>query len=210
MEKISDVTIQPCSSTPYIKPLRITYTQDGVKKIWDAMKVHDSVCVLLYNKSRDCFVFVRQFRPAVYINSVVTEKQADGTETVDSAKYPGTLGLSYECCAGIVDKDCSLVEIAKMEVLEECGYDVPLENIQKITSYKAGAGTTGSTQTFFYAHITDNMKVSQGGGLVAEGELIDVVEIPVKDGKQWILDESINKPTGLMFAVMWFYTQHAV
>ncbi|CAH1791632.1 unnamed protein product [Owenia fusiformis] len=158
MEKISDVTIQPCSSTPYIKPLRITYTQDGVKKIWDAMKVHDSVCVLLYNKSRDCFVFVRQFRPAVYINSVVTEKQADGTETVDSAKYPGTLGLSYECCAGIVDKDCSLVEIAKMEVLEECGYDVPLENIQKITSYKSGTGVSGAMDHLFCAELLIRME----------------------------------------------------
>ena len=39
-------------------------------------------------------------------------------------------------CAGIVDKHLSLEEIAKEEVLEECGYDVPLLDLQKIASYR--------------------------------------------------------------------------
>ena len=35
-------------------------------------------------------------------------------------------------CAGIVDKARSLAEIAREEVLEETGYDVPVESLEKI------------------------------------------------------------------------------
>ena len=52
---------------------------------------------------------------------------------IDSEKAPGRLGVTYEMCAGIVDKDCSVEQIAKEEVLEECGYDVPLRHLEKIT-----------------------------------------------------------------------------
>ena len=53
---------------------------------------------------------------------------------IDTEKYPGHLGLTLELCSGIHDKDVPVSTIAKGEVLEECGYDVPLENIRKITS----------------------------------------------------------------------------
>ena len=54
-------------------------------------------------------------------------------DTIDPEQVPGSLGLTHELCAGIVDKELSFVEIAKIEVLEECGYDVPIENFVKIT-----------------------------------------------------------------------------
>lgn len=42
-----------------------------------------------------------------------------------------------ELCAGIVDKDKPIEEIAKEEVLEECGYDVPLSNLKEVKSYRS-------------------------------------------------------------------------
>ena len=73
---------------------------------------------------------------AIYITSAEIIRDADGKSTVDTAKYPGSLGITYELCSGIVDKDVSLAEIAKLEVLEECGYDVPVDSIEKVTSFK--------------------------------------------------------------------------
>jgi UDP-sugar diphosphatase len=44
--------------------------------------------------------------------------------------------VTIELCAGIVDApDKSLAEIAKQEVLEECGYDVPVKNFQVVASH---------------------------------------------------------------------------
>ena len=53
---------------------------------------------------------------------------------IDTVRAPGQLGVTHEMCAGIVDKDCSIELVAKEEVLEECGYDVPLDHIEKITT----------------------------------------------------------------------------
>lgn len=51
---------------------------------------------------------------------------------------PASAGVTYELCAGLVDKpDISLEEIARQEVLEECGYDVPASKLKRITSYRS-------------------------------------------------------------------------
>ena len=42
-------------------------------------------------------------------------------------------GITLELCAGIIDKaDKTRREIARMEIFEECGYDVPLEAVEEI------------------------------------------------------------------------------
>lgn len=44
------------------------------------------------------------------------------------------MGLTVEFCAGIVDKNKSLEEIAAAEVREECGYEIKISDLQKIIS----------------------------------------------------------------------------
>lgn len=70
---------------------------------------------------------------------------------------------------------------------------------------RSGVGISGSKQTLFYAEVTDDMKVGPGGGLAQEGELIEVVELPLAQGRILMMDESKTKPVGLMFALMWFF-----
>lgn len=76
------------------------------------------------------------FIAAIYITSVDITLNPEGNSVVDTSKFPGSLGITYELCAGIVDKKTSLEEIARLEVLEECGYDVPSRSIEKVTSFK--------------------------------------------------------------------------
>ncbi|XP_005104363.1 uridine diphosphate glucose pyrophosphatase NUDT14 [Aplysia californica] len=207
MDKISDVTVGDCKDSKYIKPRRIHYTQNGVPKIWDAMKVHDGVVILLFNTSRNVFIFVRQFRPAIYLNSVHVESTDEGAGAgrVDTGRYPGSLGMTLELCAGIVDKSGALPEIARAEILEECGYDVPVDQIRKISSCRGGVGTSGSMIHMYYAEVTDAMKVGPGGGLVSEGEMIEVVEYTVEQARSLMTDETVNKVHALLFALYWFF-----
>lgn len=51
-------------------------------------------------------------------------------------KYPVSLAFTNELCAGIVDKSKPLIEIAKEEILEECGYNVPVERIELVMTYR--------------------------------------------------------------------------
>lgn len=66
MENISEIryTSLP-EDSPYVKPFRMYYVQDGKEKSWDLLKVHDSVAIIILNKTRNTLVFVRQFRPGI-------------------------------------------------------------------------------------------------------------------------------------------------
>ncbi|RDD37273.1 Uridine diphosphate glucose pyrophosphatase [Trichoplax sp. H2] len=112
--------------------------------------------------------------------------------------------ITYELCSGIVDKDKSLVKIAQDEILEECGYFIPEDKIHRITSGRR-VGTSGCKQTYFYAECTDDMIVSSGGGVEAEGEMIDVYYLPLDEAREFIFDDSLIKPAGLIMAFLWFF-----
>ena len=117
---------------------------------------------------------------------------------------PGSLGCTYELCAGIVDKNVSLEQIAKEEVLEETGYDVPLSNIEYVNAYFSSIGHAGSKQTMYYCEVTEEMAVHDGGGNEHEGELIEVVNVPLEDAMKLAMDGEAARSTGLCFAVIWF------
>jgi len=118
--------------SPWLRSVRLQFTQNGQRKEWDVIRIHDSVSILVFNTSRKKLVFVRQFRPAVYYTFLPEYGVQD---TVDLERYPPTLGLSLELCAGIVDKDKPLVEIAREELQEECGYKVPASALKQISTY---------------------------------------------------------------------------
>lgn len=71
---------------------------------------------------------------AIYYNCI--EPQDRTNDSIDTKKYPASLGVALELCAGIVDKRIHIDDIAREEVLEECGYKVELKDLHKIMSYR--------------------------------------------------------------------------
>ncbi|XP_057587450.1 uridine diphosphate glucose pyrophosphatase NUDT14 isoform X3 [Hippopotamus amphibius kiboko] len=109
------------------------------------MKTHDSVTVLMFNSSRRSLVLVKQFRPAVYAGEV--ERLFPGSlAPVDpdrprelQAALPGSAGVTYELCAGLVDQPgLSLQEVACKEAWEECGYHLAPSDLRRVATYKEG------------------------------------------------------------------------
>ncbi len=185
--KIEAFRTEPLQDARFIKTERAWYRQDGVEKSWEIVEAHDSVAILIYHTQKEAFILVKQFRPAVYLN--------DGK------------GVTVELCAGIVDKDLPLVQIAVEEIEEECGYQVPLEVIERVTSFHTSVGFAGSRQTLYYAEVDEPMHVGEGGGI--EGEQIEVIELPVREIDHFIFDEGIAKTPGLMFAFLWWREKNA-
>jgi len=178
MLKIKDITIKevPVSKQYY----QISYKVGNKTITREASKALDTVKVLLYHEEKDAFLITKQFRPLVYIN------------------HPN-LAIRYELCGGRVDKEgLSLEEIAKEEVLEECGYRV--DTLEKITTF-----TTASKMTLFFATINETMRVNQGGGL--DDEAIELVFIPLKEAKKFMFDESKPKRPALMFSFCWYLSE---
>ncbi|XP_058450479.1 uridine diphosphate glucose pyrophosphatase NUDT14-like [Malaya genurostris] len=209
MDDISDIHYGPLPpDSPYVKPFRFHYTQNGKAKSWDLLKVHDSVSIVIFNVSRQRLVFVKQFRPAVYHGLVSAEAGTDGTK-IDLKKYPPSLAVTLELCAGIVDKPISWVEIAREEVLEECGYDVPVERLEEIISYRSGVGTSGALQKMFYVEVTDGDKVPSAGGGV-DDEIIEVVEYSLEEARNLLQKgKMLSSPPAFLFGVLWFLTHRA-
>ena len=177
---ISDVKIEKLENPKFVKPVKILYKQEGQEKVWEAVKAHDSVAILLYHKEKDSYLLVKQFRPPVYLNHGIK--------------------FTYEMCAGIIDKDKELIEIAKEEILEECGYDVPIKNINKLTTYYANVGVAGAKQHLFFAQIDKTQKVGEGGGV--ENERIELFFLPRSKVDEFLLDDSKAKTPGLMFGLL--------
>ena len=60
--------------------------------------------------------------------------EENGKKIIKHTDNPPELGITFELCAGIIDKDSSLEQIAQAELLEECGYKIPLDKLERICS----------------------------------------------------------------------------
>ena len=169
--------------TKFIHPVKVTYNLNGVNKNWEAVRSHDSVAVLLYHEDNDAFLLVKQFRAPVYLN--------------DKSKT-----FTYELCAGLIDKDKSLEEIVKEEIDEECGYNVDVTSIKKITSFYNNVGISGGRQHIYFCIINESMKIHDGGGI--NDEQIEPFFLSLEECDSFIFDESKAKTPGLMFSFYWF------
>lgn len=169
--------------TRFIHPVRVVYNLNGKERSWEAVRSHDSVAALLYHTEKNAFLLVNQFRAPVYLN--------------DKSKT-----YTYELCAGLIDKEKSLEEIVREEIDEECGYDVEISSIKKITSFYNNVGISGGCQTIYFAKIDESMKVHEGGGI--NDEEIKLLFLPIEKVDEFIFDESKAKTPGLMFSLYWF------
>ncbi|MGL2863590.1 NUDIX hydrolase [Helicobacter pylori] len=184
----SSVYLEPCSSSNFIELKRMHYNEENTKKTWDIIKSLDSVAVLLYEKESDCFVIVKQFRPAIYARHFHFKHEIDG--------------YTYELCAGLVDKaNKSLEEIACEEALEECGYQISPKNLETIGQFYSATGLSGSLQTLYYAEVRANLRVSKGGGI--DAEKIEVLFLERSKAFDFIMDFQYAKTTGLSLAILW-------
>lgn len=199
------VTKLDTNEARFVKPVLIQYNlaKDGKQQLmkWEAVLAHDSVAVILYNKSNGKLVFVKQFRPAVMMSSIYNYKN-------EKREKPFRCdGYTLELCAGIVDKEGKNVhEIAREEILEEVGYDVDAKDIRMITSYRVHQGINGAMQYLFFAEVEDSKRVSKGGGI--HGESIEVVELSIDECKEKVVncmdDDAICSRSGsLLFAINW-------
>jgi UDP-sugar diphosphatase len=148
LNDISDFKLTPLEESKFLFTALAHYKQDGIAKTWEVVEASDSVAILIYHRQKHSFVLVKQFRPAVYLND--------------------NKGITIELCAGIVDKELTLAEIAKEEILEECGYDVDSNSIQKITSFHTSVGFAGSKQTLYYVEVDHYMQAELVRGEDAE------------------------------------------
>lgn len=185
---IKNFKISNLEKSDFVRPFRLHYEMDGVKRAWDCVKVHDSVSVLLFHKEKNALVLVKQFRPPVWYHQE------------NSGEKSSEQGYTYELCAGILDKNLSSKQTAIEEIYEETGYKV--DDLEYITSFYSALGFAGSKQYMFFGEICENDKVGTGGGV--DGEKIELFYLKTSEIYKFMYNENNVKAPGLMFAFMWF------
>ncbi len=132
--------------------------------------------ILLYNKSNKNIILTRQFRMPTYLN---------GNET----------GMMIEACAGLLDKD-NAEDCIKRETEEETGYKVT--DVRKIFEVYMSPGSVTEIVHFFVGEYTNEMKISDGGGIDSEQENIEVIEISFEKAYQMIASGEIKDAKTIM------------
>ncbi|RNA09248.1 GDP-mannose pyrophosphatase [Brachionus plicatilis] len=210
---IHSFEVSELTTSRYINPYRLQFRHNSQKRVWDGIISFPSVSCILYHTVRESVILVRQFRPVVYVNQLLESQasnQNDETKVfnkingIDWSKAHPNEAFTYELCAGICDKNKSLEETIKEEIMEECGFDVDIKNVHKVRSFRVGVGLIGCLHTIFYAEVDESMKIGSGGGNQYEGEFIDLYEIHKDSIREFLDDESKQKPPGLLYGLMWF------
>lgn len=197
----------------YVKPMRMKFTLNGRTREWDCLKAHDSVACIIYNKTKHKLVYVKQFRPAVYMASL-TSGMSDLDEfdpKMVPVKSDSRTGFTLELCAGISDKaDKNPEQTVQEEILEETGYQVPLESIKFVSSFRGSTGLTGTKMYLYFAEVTDDQKCESGGGI--EDESIEVIELDIEEARRAIFctDEEApySRPPAMLVGTLWFLTEY--
>ncbi|WP_413482556.1 NUDIX domain-containing protein [Morganella psychrotolerans] len=114
--------------------------------------------ILLYNRSKNSVILIRQFRFPVFIN--------------------GHDGFLIEAAAGLLEEKDPVSRI-KAEAEEETGFHIT--EVEKVFEAFMSPGSVTEKLYFFIAEYQDNNRLNQGGGLKEEGEDVEVLEMTFDD-----------------------------
>lgn len=151
------------------------YTIDYVRKDGSVQRLDREVydhgsasSMLLHDAVRDTVLLVRQFRLPPQLN--------------------GDSGDMLEACAGLLDGDDAETAAAR-EALEETGH-AP-KNIRHVCDVYASPGSLTEKVSLFIGDYDATTLRHEGGGLEAEGEEIELVELDFAEAMGMIRDGRI-------------------
>ena len=110
--------------------------------------------ILLYNRERHTVILTRQFRFPAYMNH--------------------HSGMLIETCAGLLDENDPETCIRR-ETEEETGYRVGA--VRKVFEAFMSPGSVTERLFFYVAEYHPDLKIADGGGLLSDGEDIDILEL---------------------------------
>jgi GDP-mannose pyrophosphatase NudK len=136
----------------------------------------NGAAVLLFNSLQKTVVLTKQFRFPAYANG-----HADG--------------MLIEACAGLLD-GVDAAERIKQEIYEELGFHITQP--RKLFEAYMSPGSVTEKLHFFAAHYTSQDRIGSGGGLVAEGEDIDALEMPLSTALDMVRTGQIEDAKTIM------------
>ena len=131
---------------------------------------NDGIAILLYNPKTKKVILTKQFRMPVYVAGI-------------------NQGYSIEVIGGAIDANETPQITAIRETEEEVGFKV--SSAQKVTTSFLSPGILKEKVHLFISEYSKENKTENGGGVVAENEEIEVLEISFNEAFQMIKAQKI-------------------
>lgn len=128
----------------------------------------DGAVILLFNRQAQTVILTRQFRFPVFVN--------------------GHDGMLIEAAAGLLDNASPEARI-RAEAEEETGYFV--QNVEKVFEAYMSPGSVTEKLHFFVGEYQAGGRINEGGGVAAEGEDLEVLELPLAQALQAVRQGTI-------------------
>jgi len=135
----------------------------------------DGVTVFLYNRVQQSIILTRQFRLPL--------------------KIQGESGVLIETPAGLLEGEDPITRI-RAEIEEETGYSI--QRVTKIFDAWMSPGAVTEKLHFFTAEYSHHDRRHSGGGIVEEGEDIEVLELPFQQAVLMMQRGEINDAKTIM------------
>lgn len=164
-ERVSNLDIEVLSDHWYVL-YRAAFDyrhRDGTvtHEVREAYDRGNGVVILLHDPAAGTVLLTRQFRLPIYLNG-----------------HPD--GMLIEAAAGLLDQAGEHPEDAiRREAEEESG--VRVDAVERLFELFMSPGSVTERVTFFAATYSHEQRVSSGGGLAAEGEDIEAVELTLEE-----------------------------
>ena len=136
----------------------------------EILDVGDGATILPYDRARGTIILIRQFRGVAFLQ--------EGRESI------------VEACAGKLEGADPLTRIRK-ETEEETGIRLTSDPRRLFDGYSS-PGSFTERLTYFVAPYEPKDRVTDGGGLVAEGEDIEVLEMTLDEALSMVASGEIN------------------
>jgi len=145
----------------------------------------DSVGAIIYDATSQKLIFVKQFRYPIF------------TKEKDNA-------WSLEIVAGVIEEGESAEEAMIKEIKEETGYHVT--KLKPLFSFYPTPGGSNEKVFLFFARVNQQDRISNGGGVIEEGENIQLLNIPVKTAFDMLKAGKISDAKTII-ALQWLKTR---
>lgn len=158
---------------------------DGHEQRRLSMERGDAVAAIVRRTDDDVVVLARQFR----------------FPTVEKGS-----GWLVELAAGVVEDGEDPEESLRREIVEELGYEI--DHLELIARCFTSPGGSSELAYVYYAEVSHAGRVSDGGGLAAEGEHIELVEVSLPELRTMVDNGEIEDAKTLIGA-MWLLARDA-
>jgi nudix-type nucleoside diphosphatase (YffH/AdpP family) len=175
-DRVTDLRLDVLSDHWYVlRRAEFDYRhRDGTttREVREAYDRGNGVVVLLHDPDAGTVLLTRQFRLPIFLNG-----------------HPD--GMLIEAVAGLLDQPGEDPETAIRREAEEEG-GVRVGSIERLFRLYMSPGAVTEHVTFFAATYSSAQRISGGGGVQAEGEDIEVVELTLDDALARVAAGSID------------------